>query len=148
MAKDIKAEPLNRANFGLALHRYQTYDATVNPLLTDKQLESGDLWVHVAPQMRCGDEVRVRAEDDSFVGLLHVTYAVGNTVRLKMVYRTKMEAVDHELLEKEGPYSIKQRGPKKWCIIKNDTGDIIKELIPTQVQAVKELDDYNRALAA
>lgn len=149
MAETKKLEPLRRGDFGLAGHRYQQFDATVKSDLTLKDLENPELWVNVATKVNPGDEIRVRAEDDSFVALLHVTYSVGSQIRLKLVYGTELEAVDYDAMhESSSVYELKMRGPKKWCIIQKETGDIVKELIPTQLEAQKELADLERALAA
>jgi len=142
-------DALRREDFGLAQHRYQQFDATVSAQLTDAQLEDPTLWVNVAAKMNPGDEIRVRADDDSFVALLHVTYSVGTRVRVKMVYRSKLEVVDYS---KEpniaGVYEVKQRGVKKWCLMEVATGKCIEELIPTQALAYKALEDLQRAMAA
>jgi hypothetical protein len=144
---NTKTEPLRRSEFGNAEHRFQRFDAIVPPQTTTEQLESPDLWVNVATSMRPGDEVRVRADDDSFVALLHVTYSVGTNIRLKLIYRAAMEEVDYDAMnEITSDYEIKLRGVKKWCVIHKTTGDVIKELIATQKEALTELDDLQKAL--
>tara|TARA_R110002072_G_scaffold266030_1_gene424906 strand:+ start:8710 stop:9156 length:447 start_codon:yes stop_codon:yes gene_type:complete len=147
MADDKKIEPLRKdADFGAAEHKYQRFSAIVPHDITEEQLESPDFWVNVGRHFGTGDEVRVCAEDDSFVALLHVTYANGNQVRLKLVYRTKMEVVDYSEQD-HGDYKVQLMGRKKWCVRQISTGESIKEEIPTQQQAFKELADINRAMA-
>jgi Tfp pilus assembly protein PilV len=142
-------EPLRKDDgFGAAEHKYQRFSATVPHNITEKQVESPEFWVNVASHFRAGDEVRVRADDDSFIALLHVTYANGNQVRLKTVYKTAMEAVDHDALNQEqGDFKVQLMGVKKWCIRQISTAENVKENIPTQLEAMKELADYQKALA-
>ena len=145
---DKKIEPLRRGDCGFAHHRYQRYDATVKPGTTKEQLVDPELWVNVATPMNPGDEIRVRADDDSFTALLHVTYSVGNKVRLKLIYLAELDEVDYdEMHESTSDYEIKMRGQMKWCIVQKSTGDVIKELIPTKLEAEKELDQLLKALA-
>ena len=140
-------EPLRRSEFGNAEHRFQRFDALVPAQTTTEQLETPELWVNVATMLNPGDEVRARAEDDSFVALLHVTYSVGTNIRLKLIYKAEMDEVDYDEMHKaDSDYEIKMRGVKKWCVIHIPTGEVIKELIPTQKEAVIELDDLLKAL--
>lgn len=149
MANEKQVEPLRTSEFGLASHRFQQFDATAKPELTREDLENPTLWQHVAPRINPGDEIRVRAEDDSWVALLHVTYSAGNQIRVKLVYSQVLEKVNPDDIEQQSSlYEVKQKGVKKWCIIQKDNGDIIEELIPTKLEALKQLDDLERALAA
>ena len=148
MTEKNKIQPINRAEFGLAEHRYNRFDATVPAKLTNKDLQSPDLWVNLAAKVRPGNEIRACADDDSWVALLYVTYSSGNQLRAKVVYRVDLEKVDRGVETAQGDYDIKLRGPKKWCIIQISTGDIKKDMIPTQLEAMKEMTDLVKALAA
>jgi hypothetical protein len=146
---DAIIEPIQRGSFGLASHRFQQFDSMVRAGTTKEQLTDPALWVNVATKMNPGDEVRVRAEDDSFVALLHVTYTVGNQVRLHLLSYHDMEAVDYDTMHKSvSKFELKMRGQQKWCIMDKESGDVIKSLIPTQLEAQQELADLERALAA
>jgi hypothetical protein len=149
MGKENKVDPVRRGDFGLSTHRSQRFDATVPGTLTKSDLENGDLWSLVSPQINEGAEIRVLADDYSFVATLLVTFVKGTDVRAKIVHYVKMEEVDHEALNsKVGDYEVKLCGTKKWCIRKRDDGTIVKEGMATQLEALKELEDYERALAA
>jgi len=147
MAKQI--EPIRHNAFGAAQHRVQNFDAVAPAGATEEDITSPDFWVNVANPIEPGAEIRVRAEDDSFVAYLYVTYAVGNKLRLKTLHFISLDAVDYDALSDEtADYLVKQRGPKKWCLIENSTGTIVKELIPTQKEAIRERDDLIKALAS
>jgi hypothetical protein len=144
-----KIEPLHSTEFGLAEHRYRRFSAVVPGRLDPKDLESSDLWVHVGPQIREGDEVRAFADDSSFVAYLICTFSSGSRVRMKTLAGYELEDVDHDALEaQKGEFYIKMRGMKKWCIMSRSTGDVIKEGLPTQSVAARELEDYQRALVS
>lgn len=140
---------IKTSEFGLAQHRFREFEAIVPGSTTNEDLTKSEAWTHVAGQLQPGDEIRVRAEDDSFVARLYVTYRQGTDTRVFVIYRADLEVVDpNTLLDENAPYFVQLRGTKKWCIIKRETGDIVKEMIATQKGAFIELDDYVRALAA
>ena len=143
-----KIEALKRADFGLAAHRVQHFDAMVSNKLTKTDLEAPSLWELVAGQIKAGAEIRAVADDYSFVARLFVTFAQGSSVRAKVIDFVKMETVDHGINDTLDGYDIKMRGPKKWCVVKTDTGEVVREMIPTQELALKELAEHRRALAA
>jgi hypothetical protein len=146
--KDDKViAPLLPKMFGLAEHRFRRFNAIVSPHLNETGLEDPDLWAMIAPQLRMGDEIRAVAEDNSFVALLFVTFAQGTDARVKVVYGSNLDAVDHDEINREvNDYQIMQKGQLKWCIVKMSTGERIKENIPTQAEAQKELEEYRKVL--
>lgn len=147
---EMKAvEPIRTADFGLMQHKYQLFSATVPCRLPKAILEDPKLWGHVATKITVGSEIRVLADDCSFRAILLCKYAQGTDVRMQVVEYTDLDVVDYDKITQANTgYAVKQRGVKKWCIIKTSTGEIIKELIPTQTEAHKELAEYLRALAA
>lgn len=144
-----KIMPLRPANCGLIEHKVRRFNANVPGQMTVDDLENPDLWANLAPQFEMGSEVRCLADDMSFVAYGVVTYAQGSVAKLKIIARHKLDKVDHEALkDAAGDYNIVQKGPKKWCIVQMSTGDVIKEGIPNQMDAMRELADYQKALRA
>jgi len=143
--KNIKVDPLRPSNFGLLEHKARRFDAVVNPEYINS-LEDPDLWVNCANKIDMGDEIRCLAEDMSFVAYGICTFKQGTTVKLKIIQFKELDPVDDDLAEKESDFEVKMRGKKKWCISKKSTGEIIKEGISKQAEALKELADYEKAL--
>lgn len=142
-------KPISPNQFGLTIHKMQQFSATVPGDLDVIGITDPELWTNVAPQCRPGDMIWVDADDYSFTARLKVTYSAGQRIRVVVMEFKQLEVIDAvKEVDENAPYFIKQRGPKKWCIIERTTGDVKKELIPTQLDAYKELDDYVRALAA
>lgn len=143
------SDPIKTSDFGLAVHTMQSFTATVPGSLKPEDLENPALWVHVAPQLQIGSEVRVLADDQSFVAYLICTFRAGSLARMKTMHGYELEQVDYDALDNQtGDLIIKQRGVKKWCIIQQSTGEVIKEGIANQSKAMRELEDYQRALAS
>jgi len=140
--------PLKLEFTGLATHRYRQFDAEVPGHYTREDLENPVLWAFLAPKLNPRDEIRVTADDGSFVATLYVQFVKGSTVKVKLLDGTELDSVDKTLTEAEGDYFIKMRGVKKWSIVKRDTGEIIEEMIPDQASAMKALQDLEKALAA
>jgi len=145
--------PIRPADFGLVSHRVRHFDATVSGTFganNGEALEFSNTWAFVAKQIQAGDEIRVLADDCSFRAELLCTYALGTEVKMKLIHFLPVDEVDYEKLNvNTGDYQVVQRtGIKKWCIIKTSTGEEIKDRIPTQSQAFRELEDYIRSMAA
>lgn len=149
MTSKIEAKlisPVNNRDFGLADHKYRSFNCVVPAGTKREDLESPLLWVHVANQIREFDEVRVVAEDHSFVAKLICTFSLGTDCRMKVMSGVDLEVQDLVDMP-NGKYEIKLHGAKKYVIRNAETGDIIKENLPTKVEAQRELDDYVKALA-
>lgn len=147
LPKDVS--PIHPGNCGLQQHRFAMYDVTVPRLMDKELLENKNLWVHIARRLQPGSEVRVIAEDCSFRAVLLCTYAEGSETRMKVVEYTALDAVDYdEMSSQTEKYQVKQKGILKWCIVNMETGENIKEKIPTQAEATRELMEYKKALAS
>lgn len=148
-AKKLNTEALRPSEFGLVSHMISQFNANVPGHLTKADLENPDLWVNVANKLIMGSEVRCLADDMSFVAYGICTFAQGSTAKIKIITTHKLDAVDYEAMSGEaGDYEAKLRGPKKWCIVQKSTGDVIKEGMATQLVAMQELKDYEKALRA
>jgi len=143
---DTKVAPIKNKEFQTAEHRYCRFDCQAPLGVTKDDLENPGLWVNVAPRLKMFDEVRVVAEDHSFVAYLIVTFSQGTDARLKIVGGADLVG-DEEIEIQTSKYEIKLRGPKKWCIMNNENGDVIKEGIPKQADAYRELEDYIAAMS-
>jgi hypothetical protein len=140
--------PLIPAFVGLIEHKVRRFNADVPGSLTADDLENPDLWVNVAPQFEMGTEIRCLADDMSFVANGICTYSQGSTAKVKIITMHELDQVDDDFGDSTGAFEIKLRGPKKWCVINKNNGDVIKEYIPTQLEALRELEDYKKALRA
>ncbi len=138
-----KIDPLRTTSFGLAEHSYRRFSATVATL---DDVENPDFWVHVAPQFRIGDEVRLLAEDMSFVATGLCTYASGRILKIKIIEKHELDVVNEDDIVGADRFYIKMRGPLKWCIVDSETNENIKTHIADQVTAARELSDYKKAL--
>lgn len=146
-----KAEPekiaaLSPADFGLVEHKIRRFNALV-PAKYANELDNPDLWVHCANKMEMGCEVRCLADDMSFVAYGICTFVQGTIVNLNITSFHELDIVDpDEVGDEASDFRIKNRGPRKWSIIKISTGEVIKEDMATQMEALRELDDYKKVL--
>lgn len=151
MSKDTKIQPINRQQYGLAAHRYNMWDAEVPASLGKDDLANEMLWVNMAPNIRTGDEIRVRADDGSFVAQLYVSFKYGNKVTTQVLWMTKVkqaEGVENLDTDRIGDFTIKQRGQQGWCLMQVSTGDVIKSNLGNKSDALRELEQHARAIAA
>jgi len=146
-AENIKVDPLRPADVGLFEHRVTRLDASVSGKLSTEELEDPALWVNIAGKMTMGTEVRCLADDMSFVAYGVCTFSQGSTVKIKIYAMHKLDQVDADKMgDITSDYEIKLRGPKKWCVMKKSDGTVIKEGIATQLEAMREMEDYKKAL--
>lgn len=147
-AKTLKVQPLGSNNdFGAEQHKVPKFSVNVSGGLTKKDLEDVGLWVNFAKNMTMGCEVRCLADDMSFVAYGICTFVQGTTAKIKIITMHKLDAVDYEAFSDEASdFEAKLCGPKKWCIIKKSTGEYIREGISTQLECLRDLEDYKKAL--
>jgi len=142
-----KINPLNRGFFGADQHKVPRFNADVDGKLSKDDLENPDLWVNVASGMVMGCEVRCIADDMSFIANGVCTFAQGSTAKIKIYNFVELDKVDYDAVTDEASKFItKLRGPRKWCVVNDETGEVIYEDIPTQLEAMRELTDYQKAL--
>jgi len=148
-AKKLKVNPLRPSDFGLIEHAVRRFNAVVSGELSKDDLEDVDLWVNCANKMEMGSEVRCIADDMSFVAFGICTFVEGSTAKLKIYSMNELDAVDYDKLSGEaGDYEAKLCGSKKWCIRKLSDGSVVKEGMATQLECLRELEDYKKALRA
>ena len=120
----------------------RSYSVLVPTGMGKKELEKADLWDHVANSLQQYDEVRCLAEDGSFVANVIVTFKAGNKVLVKTTNFTELEVISYAEHSGMNRFEVKQRGPKKWCILDTKDGSVVHELIPTQSEAYKKLEEH------
>lgn len=103
-----------------------------------------DLYKNVARQIPSGSELRVTSEDESFIAWLYVSHSYQNTLVCHV--RETLVVDDADIEEASERFSAKLRGPKKWCIIDNHDGSIVKANIATKIACMIEIKDYEQAL--
>ena len=143
----VKVDPFKSPDCQLAEHAYRSFNLYIKEAPDEvSDLENPDYWVHIAPKMRTGDEVRVVSEDMSFYTRLLCTYAHGTAAVMKVVESTAVEGLTAPE-EEDSKYKAELRGPKGWCVINSETGEVVKEKLPNQATAVKEAADYEKILS-
>lgn len=143
----INIAPLRPNQFKLAEHGYRRFSAVVKS--ADKDLiEDPALWVNVAAKINIGDEVRILAEDMSWVAYAICLHSVGSQIKLKILSGYDLDSVtDDDGDLPDAPYIAKQRGQLKWCIQDTKTGQYVREGIATKAEAVKEIDELIKIMS-
>lgn len=144
-----KLPPLRpgHCDFGAYQHKVNQFSVIVPGHLKKADLENHELWVNQARMMSMGCEVRALADDMSFVAYCICTYAQGSTAKLKVISFDKLDVVDRDMVgDAADDYTVEMRGSKKWCIIQKSTGAVIKDGIAKQLEAMRDLEDYQKAL--
>lgn len=146
-AEKLTITPLVPRDFGLVIHKVQSFNAVVPGYFDKKDLEDTNLWANVANKMRMGDEIRCLADDMSFVAYGVVTFVKGAVAKVKIVSSCPLDKVSASLVDSASDYELKLRGPKKWCIVHKKTGDVVMSEIATKVDAERDLRDYEKVIS-
>lgn len=141
-----KLRPLHPAShpFGARTHLVSDFAVTVPADTLREDLLDGEFWVNVIARVPLLSEIRVVWEDGSQYARLIVTHSQGRFSRLKCLEFHKLDEV-LVVTEEEHAIQVKNRGPMKWCLEDAKTGEKLKTMIPTQIEALKERDDLYRA---
>lgn len=111
----------------------------------EKDVLNPDYWTHLANKLRAGDRIEIQAHDGSYFAEVVVAAVYSRAVAVAVVFKTNTKK--NEIFDNP-EYVIKFRGPRKWSVVRVKDSAIIKEDIATELDAVRERDDYLKALAA
>jgi len=137
--------PLRPDRFGQFQHTVQQFNAYVPAGTSRAEIEDGRYWAHVAGQVSVFSEIRVICEDGSYYAKLLIVFKNGTDIKLHCLAYTELDAVEE--LDEEGEFFVKSCGAVLgWCIVRRDDGHRVKEKMPTQAAALRELSDYLKAL--
>lgn len=143
-----KLEPLIRTRFGLAEHNFRRFNAIVPADTMKEDLENPRFWENVQSLVNTFDEIRAVSEDGSFYAVLFVAAKAGNQIYPRVVFGTDVGEVDTtELTARQSRYTIKLKGPLKWCIVDTQTGENVQQGIPRQSDALRQLEEHLQALS-
>lgn len=137
--------PIMQGQFGLAEHRFSMFSCIMAATVTVDTITEPALFVNVANKLTEGDEIRVVAEDQSFIARLYVTFVRGTDVRVKLLEFYEIDE-NADIDEPDDRYKISVRGAKRVCVQDLETGEFLFENLPDKKTAHRELDDYLRAM--
>ena len=141
----MEIQPLKRSDVQVFGTNFLVYGAIASKQLTKKEIVDPKLWVNVASKFVMGCEIRVVDVDNSFMARVFITFANQHDVRLHLleyhVFETASVTTD------EDEYTVRMRGPHKWCIMRKDDPDPVQSDIATKHEAEKQLTEYLNTLA-
>ena len=139
-------DPIKRTSMKLADHAFRTHDVIVPVGVPVEALTDHQLYVHVADKLNDLDEIRITAEDYSYQAKVLVTFSDKFNVSVELLSHVVLKGGERTEEEFVREYTIKQMGPKKWCIVRVSDGSVIKEGLQNQSKAATELEQYLTAL--
>ena len=102
------------------------------------------LYTNVARRIPAESEIRLVAEDGSFVAWVYVSYSYGNDLRCHLIKHLVIE--DVKMGEVSETFSAKLCGRDRWCIVDNRDGSRVKQNIANKMLCLQEIIDYEKAL--
>lgn len=139
-----KHPQLNPARFTYAEHDYNNWSVNAEQGTTREDLKSPNFWAHVANKLRAGAEIRVLAEDGSFIARFLVIAADRTWARVHELsfidLRAEAAPVDLEAVVDD--YEVKLRGPKRWSVLRKSDRAVLQENLYTKEDADQWLKRY------
>jgi len=145
--EDRKIEPLRPSNLQTRAAAVLDFSAVVPAETPREDILEGEFWVHVIGKILLFSEIRVLWEDGSKYARVLAIHVNGRFSRFKCLEWHDLEKLVTLPAAENETVSVKHNGIKKWALVDTATGAIIKDMIATQVEALKEREDLLRARA-
>ena len=99
-------------------------------------------WAHVSEQMQPFDEIKIRAEDGSFIAYLVVGWCERNFAQV-ILDRVVQLTVDREAPVNSVKHRVEWKGAHlKFCVIRNSDDKVLREGERTKDEAARWLRDF------
>lgn len=131
---DLKEADAMIARFSIILPKGVGLDDVENPAL----------YSNIASRVPIESEIRLNAEDGSFVAWVYVSYSYGNDLRAHLIHSIQLDDVTGE--SNSSNYEAKLCGRDKWCIIDTRDGSRLKQNIATKIQCLQDIADHETAM--
>lgn len=126
---------------------FKTFSARPDAGTTVEDVLEPAYWANIAEQLQPATRIEVMPMDGAYFAELIVLSAsrtAAVVAPLRIVHLTA--ASDAAVEQGEDPeYSVKFRGPRKFCVMRNADNQPVIEDIDTKEQAYRELSDYVKA---
>ncbi len=138
--------PLRQGDVKLAPLMHQYWATFVPSHYTIEDLEDPKLYSFMASRFQDLDRIEVTAEDGSFIAKGIIRRSLGREIQVQIYELNQLqEAMVSDELEMYG-YFIKHGGAvKKFFIQNKDTGNVLKEGLNSQIEAIQYLTDFIKA---
>lgn len=144
MADEKRRNQLSPTRFTGTEYAYNTWSVNAEQGTTRDDLKSPDFWSHIAHKLRAGDEIRVLAEDHTYLARFLVVASDRTWARVHEIeyvdLQTKVEEADVAVIVDD--YEVKLRGPKRWSVIRKSDRAVLQENMHTQDDARQWLARY------
>ena len=156
--EDRKGTPqLDASRFKSAEHERNVHSICVEEFISRAQIINPAFLAHIAAKLRPYDEILVRCDDGTIFARLLVLQAERTWARVHItewhdlttrdVAQTQTETSE-QVAEKVAEFRVEYKGShKKWCIIRNTDGAIVREDEATKALANQWLDGYVKVIA-
>ncbi len=140
--------PVNPKDCSLLQHAHQTHVAAIPTGVPIEYLEDTAMWPNVAGKFRNFDRVEIEAMDGSMFARGIVTAVSGTRAKVRITEYHKLATVNAPEIRMNG-YIIRNGGfSRKWMLVDEETGHVLKEGLDSQSQAIQHLQDHIKSMNA
>lgn len=139
---------LKESNFQDATFWFNSWAANPDNGTTKEDLMKPAYWAHIAPKLRPGDLIQVRAEDGSYFAILIVKDRGRTWAKVEDVLFKDMTAHEFpEMATQDGEFSVKWAGPTaKFRVTRTSDKAVMKDGFANKADADRWILDYQKAL--
>jgi len=141
--RDVK---LNHTRFKETEFVRTIWCATVPSDVTRKDLLKPEFWSHIAGEVKSGDLIDVRIDDESFFAQYYVKACTRTYVQVFELHWFDLSNAETEKLEKDmEEYEYKYRGPyAKHSILRKSDSSVMIDKLDTKDAAIKWLFEFKQ----
>lgn len=147
--QQVQLPPNDLATFDYVSTRF---DAMVQKGVRPEDLLAPAFWAHHGVKMKPMDEVRVRAEDGTWVAYLLVLDCSRTWAKMKQLALHQLGTADVSLTQASeaevkafiDAHEVKHRGPLKWSVVRTSDRAVLAEGIAQREEARSWLEKHAR----
>jgi hypothetical protein len=141
-------QPILVKNVNLMQFQRQVHECITRTRLTLEQLQDERTWAFAATKLRMYDRLEIMDELGSQLAHGIVTYINGTNVKVQIYGLYPLSEASQKETEYRD-YIVRWAGViEKWTIVGKETGKSLRGDFPTDISAIKYLEDHYKALLA
>lgn len=145
-AHDREVTPVKPGDVKLEHMMHQQWACFAPSDYTKDDLENPKFWTFMAPKFKDLDEVRVTAEDGSWVSKAIIRRTMSMEVHVQVYDWIELQAPQIAKEIEISGYLVRHLGAvRQFCVHNKDTGQVVKEGFRTQIDAMKYITDHIQA---
>ena len=146
--EEVAITPVNPKDCSLLQHAHQVHVAAIPTTVPIEHLQDPAMWANVAAKFRNFDRIEIEAMDGSMFARGIITNVSGTRAAVRITEIHELAKVSGSEIRMNG-YIIRNGGfSRKWMLVDEKSGHVLKEGLETQSVAINHLQDHIKSMNA